>query len=147
MVVDVAQLIASDRKEIELLFSEFEVTSGKEAKAILIKRLCSALRMHRMAEENLIFPELDFEDELFVPKIREEHEVLNYFIEELSRCSGDEENLDCKVKVLAEFFRHHVLTEEREVLDKLNDEQDASDSLSRKWTDFKNEHSEQALSN
>lgn len=146
MALDVAQLIASERKHIENLFSEFELAMDAESKADLIPKICAALRMHRAAEEKLIFPEIEFDDDLFVPKNIEEHEVLNYFIDELSGCSGHEENLDCKVKVLAEFFRHHVMNEEREVLDKLNEQQDKSDVLSQKWADFKSKYLEETLS-
>jgi hypothetical protein len=137
MIYDITQLIASDREKIDKLFLQFEYVEDPEEKAEILKQLCSELLAHRELEEKIIFPSMDFEDDMFVPKNIEEHEVIQYFVDELCACSGEEENLECKVKVLAEFFRHHAMLEERELITTFDSQQEKLKELGEQVKEFK----------
>lgn len=137
MIEDVTNLLAADRKRIEDLFSDFELASSDEEASRIIDELCVELRMHRGIEE-VIFPSVEFEDDLFVAKTIEEHEVLQYFTDELSHCERDDrEALTAKVRVLAEFFRHHVMHEEHEVFPYLDQHSELHQDLSMQFREFK----------
>ena len=127
---DAISLLKSDHREVEGLFSQFEKTTGRARKHAIVKKICDALIVHMTIEEAIFYPPAraalkqageDLLDEAVV-----EHEGIKWRIDLLKKMKPDDDLYDAEVKVLAEYVRHHVKEEERELFPKLG------------WSDFDN---------
>lgn len=107
MIEAVEKILGSDRQRIEDLLGQVEFASSQPEKLELLKLLCSELSLNAALEDEVLLPLAD--DELFILKSIEENKVIQMLVKELSKSDGSEENLLSKVKVLAEFFRHHAM--------------------------------------
>ena len=112
---DGLQLLASDHRKVEALFSQFEKARGAPAKEKLVRQICTELKVHAQIEEEIYYPEIrgkveeDALDEAYV-----EHDSAKLLINELEAAEPDEDFYDAKVKVLQELIEHHVKEEEKE---------------------------------
>lgn len=127
---DAISLLKSDHREVEGLFSQFEAATGAARKQTIVQKICDALTVHVTIEEELFYPPAravlkrsgeDLLDEAVV-----EHEGIKWRIELLKRMKPEHDLYDAEVKVLAEYVKHHVKEEERELFPKL------------RWSDFDN---------
>ncbi|RCL85353.1 MAG: hypothetical protein DBW62_07835 [Microbacterium sp.] len=133
---DITTTIAAERAVIEQLFSDFELAEDDQKAEKIIDDLCHQLRLHKCIE--VIFPFVEFEDDLFIAKNIEEHEVLQYFVEELCACDKeDRETIIVKLRILAEFFRHHVMHEEYELFPYLDQHGEKHKELLDRFTEFR----------
>lgn len=133
---DVTNTIAADRNLIEQLFTDFELAEDTQTAEKIIDDICVQLRLHKCIEA--VFPFVEFEDDLFIAKNIEEHEILQYFVEELSACEKeDRETITVKIRILAEFFRHHVMHEEYELFPYLDQHGEKHEELLSKFNEFK----------
>jgi len=118
--VDALTLLREDHQEVLALFEQFDrAASGAQddRRQALAQRLCELLTAHAQIEEEIFYPaaraaivEHDLLDESEV-----EHAMAKELIEQIQAMDVDEALFDAKVRVLAEYVRHHVGVEEDEL--------------------------------
>ena len=113
---DAIALLKADHREVEQLFAQFEKARDDERKLDLATRVCNALKMHTVIEEEIFYPafidatgEEDTHHEAIV-----EHDGAKKLIAEIEASGPDDDYYDAKVTVLIENVRHHVEEEEDE---------------------------------
>lgn len=115
-------LLKSDHKEVMQLFSQFEKLekSDEDAKRDLVEKICNQLTVHAEIEEELFYPALRdvFDEQDLLDEAQVEHDMAKQLIDDLESMEPDEELFDAKVTVLAEYVRHHVEEEEKEIFAK-----------------------------
>ena len=116
---DAITLIKEDHRTVEDLFGKFEKARDDERKKELARRICTALTIHSMIEEEILYPEErgevedDMLDEAYV-----EHDGAKKLIAEIEAMQPGDEFYDAKVKVLGEYITHHVVEEHTEMFPK-----------------------------
>ena len=108
-------LLKADHRQVETWFSQFEKAKKPERKRELAEKICNALKVHTMIEEEIFYPaflaateETDMHHEAEV-----EHAGAKRLIAEIEAMDADDEYYDAKVTVLAEMVKHHVKEEEK----------------------------------
>ena len=117
---DALALLKDDHREVESLFSRFEKARGEAEKGRLGEKICNELDVHARIEEQLFYPavrEAISDDEL-MNEAEVEHASAKDLIGQIQASSPSDERYDALVKVLAEYVRHHVKEEEREMFPK-----------------------------
>ena len=117
---DAIALLEKDHREVEAMFKTFEKLESKSEKAQLAAKICTALTVHTMIEEEILYPpahkkiEHDLVDEAIV-----EHNGAKQLIAEIEAMKPSEHLYDAKVKVLSEYIKHHVKEEQDEMFPQL----------------------------
>ncbi len=112
--MDAITLIKNDHRKVEALFEQFENASSNQQKAEATKQVCTELIAHATIEEEIFYPACraaDVEDSM-LDEAQVEHDGVKVLIRDLMRGAPDEPFYDAKVKVLAEYVKHHVAEEE-----------------------------------
>ena len=113
--MDAIALLKADHRQVEEWFASFEKSRSDDKKADLARRICEALRVHTMIEEEIFYPafleaagdtEIHHEAEV-------EHEGAKQLISQIEASNPSDEYFDAKVKVLSEMIKHHVREEEK----------------------------------
>lgn len=107
-------LLKADHRAVEQMFAQFENAEDAE-KDRLAMRICKALTIHVILEEEIFYPacrgKADDEDPLDEAQV--EHDSAKVLIADIWGSRGQDRFRDAKVKVLAEQIRHHVQEEEK----------------------------------
>lgn len=117
---DAIALLKADHEAVSHLFSEYEKTRSVANKKALVKEICVALTAHAQIEEEIFYPAVKaaLKDKLLVPEATVEHAGVKSLIAQLEGVEPDGEMYDAKVKVLAEYVKHHVKEEQTEMFPK-----------------------------
>lgn len=124
--VDAVELLTKQHREVEDLFEQFDKL-GDDAKAKkkqLADKICQALIMHTMIEEEIFYPatraagEEQEETEDMVDEAIVEHASAKDLIAQIQEMDPEDDLYDAKVKVLSEMIDHHVEEEEKEMFPK-----------------------------
>jgi hemerythrin superfamily protein len=114
-------MLKADHKAVSDLAERFEKARAPQKKQIAAT-ICTELTIHATIEEEIFYPALrevaDEELEELLNEARVEHQSVKDLvgqIEDMLHGSGDEGMFEAKVKVLAEYVKHHVREEEREM--------------------------------
>jgi hemerythrin superfamily protein len=119
--LDAITLLKKDHKTVEGLFKEFEKLQKKGTAAQKKKVVTSVIKelsVHAAIEEEIFYPDVrseDDEEEDDVLEALEEHHIVKWTCDELSKMSPSDERYDAKMTVLIEMVRHHVKEEEEEM--------------------------------
>ncbi len=112
---DALALLKADHRQVEELFGQFQSTRSDSRKESLAQKICQALKVHAMIEEEIFYPafleatgETDIHHEAEV-----EHEGAKKLIAEIEASGPGDDYFDAKVSVLAEMIKHHVREEEK----------------------------------
>lgn len=112
---DAIALLKADHRQVEAWFSQFEKASAASRKQQLAGRICAALTVHTMIEEEIFYPafiestgDKDIHHEAIV-----EHAGAKQLIADIQGMSAGDDFFDAKVKVLSEMIKHHVKEEEQ----------------------------------
>ena len=110
-------LIRSDHRQVEELFSQIEAADDQAAASIL-EQLVSELIVHMRAEEETLYARLRNEDDSHedILKADEEHALVHQLARDLLELDEDDERCDAKIQVMKELVAHHVADEESQVL-------------------------------
>ncbi len=135
--MDAMALLREDHQEVIALFEQFELavsSAQDDRRQEIALEICELLTAHAQIEEEIFYPAARAavgEDDLF-DQAEVEHAMLKELIEQLQDMQIDDALYDAKVRVLAEYVRHHVGIEEDEIfgrvelteldLDRLGDE-------------------------
>lgn len=113
------ELLKRDHKAVDDLFRRYEELDDGDEKADVLATICAALTAHAILEEEIFYPELRSafakEDAATLDEAVVEHASIRSLVEELEGAEPGEALVDAKVKVLAEYVRHHVKEEEGEM--------------------------------
>lgn len=119
---DAIALLIADHREASDIFEEFDNLSdrAKASKKKLADKVCKALKIHTMIEEEIFYPAIraalkdkDMQDKLDEAVV--EHAAAKDLIRQIEEMDADEDLYDAKVKVLSEEIEHHVKEEEEEM--------------------------------
>ncbi|HEY7500086.1 MAG TPA: hemerythrin domain-containing protein [Vicinamibacterales bacterium] len=114
---DAITLLEADHRELETLLKEGEETTERAVKGRtdLLRTLTTALNIHEMLEERVLYPALEkyHETKAIVLEGFEEHHVADVILKELHALRRSHQQWGAKFKVLKENIEHHIKEEER----------------------------------
>lgn len=117
--MDAFNLLKTDHRKVEELFSQLESASG-QAKMRVFEQIKTELDLHTHIEETIFYPALEKPKQThdLTLEAYEEHDVVKKLLRELSRAKTPNEEWEAKAKVLQENVEHHVKEEENELFEK-----------------------------
>ncbi len=120
-------MLKADHKAVADLAERFEKARAPQKKPIAAT-ICKELTIHATIEEEIFYPALrqvaDEQLEELLNEAQVEHQSVKDLvaqIEDMLHGSGDEGMFEARVKVLAEYVKHHVREEEREMFPLVRD--------------------------
>jgi iron-sulfur cluster repair protein YtfE (RIC family) len=123
------ELLKADHKVVDGYFQEFEATDDESKQRELFEKIAEELTIHAHLEEKIFYPALleegDEELQDIVKEGIEEHHLVKQTIREISNLAEESEKLEPKLTVLAENTRHHVMEEEGEMFQMVEEQLDA----------------------
>jgi hemerythrin superfamily protein len=138
-------LLKADHKEVSELAERFEKARPAQKKQIAAA-ICQALTIHTTIEEEIFYPAVrevaDEELESLLNEAAVEHQSVKDLvaqIEEMLADPQDEGMFEAKVKVAAEYVKHHVREEEREMFPLVQDTELDLKALGTQLADRKEE--------
>ena len=113
---DAIALLKADHREAEDLFAKFEAAAGAAKKQGLAQKICTALTVHTIIEEEIFYPACNGAVEgALLKEAYVEHDGAKVLVAEIEAGGPDDKFYDAKVKVLSEMIEHHVEEEEQRV--------------------------------
>jgi hypothetical protein len=111
-------LLMQDHAEVKAMFLQHEAESDKEMKSFLAQKICTALTVHAMVEEEVFYPEVGraLEDDEMVTEAIEEHGEMKAEIARIVDGTAAGKSASRSVKKLMQLVEHHVEEEETEML-------------------------------
>ncbi|OKH32290.1 hemerythrin [[Phormidium ambiguum] IAM M-71] len=124
--MNVIELIKSDHRKVESLFSEIEKTEDSKKRQVLFDQIYTELTLHAKVEELTLYPSMRDYDEThdMVDEAEEEHTEAKELLEEIKSMSPSDPNFPAKIEELKEAVQHHVEEEENEILPSVSDSMD-----------------------
>ena len=123
---DALDLLVSQHREVEELFTRFEDLSSRpsQRKTDVVRDIITNLVRHAEIEEQIFYPAVqqevaDVADE--IDEDLEEHHAVELLLWELDHLDGSADRYDAKVTVLIENVRHHIEEEEQELFPKVRE--------------------------
>jgi iron-sulfur cluster repair protein YtfE (RIC family) len=122
-MADVTKMLEQDHREAEDLFAKIKETNGA-ARAGLVTKLASALKLHMQVEEKIVYPaiakQVDDGDDM-VDEAITEHEGARKALADVEKLSPNEPGFDGALEMLEAGISHHVEEEEEEVFPKFRE--------------------------
>ena len=117
--MDPFELLKTDHRKVEQLFSQLESASGKQ-KLEVFKQIKTELELHTQIEEKIFYPALEEPEEThdLALEAYEEHAVVKDLLKQLGRARTANDEWEAQAKVLQENVEHHVEEEENELFPK-----------------------------
>jgi hemerythrin-like domain-containing protein len=117
--MDPFELLKTDHRKVEQLFSQLESASGKR-KLEVFKQIKTELELHTQIEEKIFYPALEEPEEThdLALEAYEEHAVVKDLLKQLGRARTANDEWEAQAKVLQENVEHHVEEEENELFEK-----------------------------
>jgi hemerythrin superfamily protein len=113
-------LLESQHREVEKLFSQIEKAKDNEKKTELFNEIADKLAVHAAIEEHHFYPAVKAKrTEDILLEALEEHVTIKRTLADLMKIDADDETFDAKVKVLKEEIEHHVKEEESDLFPKV----------------------------
>jgi hypothetical protein len=144
---DPTEMLKSDHRHVEGLFSSFEKATDAEEKSQLAAQICNELMVHTLIEEEIFYPACrGHMEQRLLEEAPVEHDGAKTLIIEIKAGSPDEQYFEAKVKVLSEEIKHHVREEEKSegVLAKAKEAGVATPDLAKRLAALKRDLMEQA---
>ncbi len=115
------ELLKSQHRTVEGLFSELLATSDHEAKlrTQLFGELALQIEGHAQIEEKALYPLGKDVDKDLTLEAYEEHAAVRHLIAQIAATDPTDETYKAKVTVLKEMIEHHVKEEEKEYFPEL----------------------------
>ena len=140
---DVIELLETDHREVEDLFSKAETTSGA-AKGQVVSKIASELTLHAEVEEQIVYPAMRAAglDDL-VDEAESEHQKVKELVAQLESMDGSTADVDPILAELKADVQHHVEEEESEGFPKFRSAVDQAtlESLAEQVEEAKQAHS------
>jgi hypothetical protein len=139
---NVVQLILSDHRSHEAMFSEYDKATDKSQKEAIAWKLIRAISQHGAQEEMSIYPWMREQDASTAHMINhgiKEHLTLKKDLVKLEHLQVDDPEFDKAIRKAYEDEKHHIKEEERDILPKLEKIASAAQlaELAQKFQDVK----------
>jgi hypothetical protein len=110
-------LLEEDHDEVIAYFDAYEGLETDAEKGELAQKICMALTVHTMIEEEVFYPAARkaTEDDDLLDEATVEHAGAKNLIAEIEEMEPGDDLYDAKVKVLGEMIKHHVEEERKEL--------------------------------
>jgi hemerythrin superfamily protein len=120
---DAIKLLKDDHKEVKGYFSQYEKLQNETEKQALADRICLALTVHALIEEEIYSPSAReaIDDDDLLDEAEVEHASAKQLIAEIQAMKAGDRLFDAKVTVLGEYVNHHVEEEEGEMFPESRD--------------------------
>ena len=117
---DAIAMLKADHRKVSGLFEAFEATRSTPKKKALVAQICQELTVHTQLEEEIFYPAVKaaLKDKELVPEATVEHATVKDLIAQVKGVEPSGEDYDAKVKVMAEYIKHHVKEEQNEMFPK-----------------------------
>jgi hemerythrin-like domain-containing protein len=117
--MDAFDLLKTDHRKVEELFSQLESASG-QAKMRVFEQIKMELELHTHIEEKFFYPALEKPKQTHELTLEayEEHDVVKKLLQQMGRAKSATEEWEAQAKVLQENVEHHVEEEENELFPK-----------------------------
>ena len=112
---DVTQLLNTDHRNVEELFTQFESTADFQ----LALQICEELTVHTKVEEEIVYPKLQQVDAELEREAEKEHDEADGLIRRIKAMSPGDPELTTTMARLKQAVLHHVREEETEAWPKL----------------------------
>ena len=114
---DAVTMLRADHKKVSGLFAEFDKARATTKKRALVAQICAELSVHAQVEEEIFYPAVKaaLKDRALIPEAVVEQATMKALIGQVEGVEPDGEMYDAKVKVLAEYVKHHVKEEHTEM--------------------------------
>ena len=114
---DAVTMLRADHKKVSGLFAEFDKARATTKKRALVAQICAELSVHAQVEEEIFYPAVKaaLKDHALIPEAVVEQATMKALIGQVEGVEPDGEMYDAKVKVLAEYVKHHVKEEHTEM--------------------------------
>jgi Hemerythrin HHE cation binding domain len=111
---DPTEMLKSDHRHVEQLFSSYEKATDNEQKSQFAEQICTELMVHTLLEEEIFYPACrGHMEQRLLEEAQVEHDGAKTLIIEIKTGSPTDQYFDAKVKVLSEEIKHHVREEEK----------------------------------
>jgi hemerythrin superfamily protein len=132
-------LLEEDHREVEEFFGEYEKLKDASDKQQLALKICMALQIHTMIEEEIFYPAAReaIEKSELIDEAIVEHASAKQLVAEIEDMEPGEELYDAKVKVLQEQVLHHVEEEEGELFPQVEASELDLEALGKKMAERK----------
>jgi len=113
-------LLESQHREVEKLFSKIEKSKSDDVKGRLFEEIADKLAVHASIEEHRFYPAVKANrtEDILLESL-EEHLGIKRVLADLLETEPSDETFDAKIKVLKEQVSHHVEEEESELFPKV----------------------------
>ncbi len=114
---DAIAMLRADHAKVSGLFAEFEKARSSSKKMALVSTICTELSVHAQVEEEVFYPAVKaaLKDKSLIPEAVVEQATMKALISQIEGVAPDGEMYDARVKVLAEYVKHHVKEEHTEM--------------------------------
>ena len=118
--MDAIELLESQHREVEEIFSQIEDAVDPATKNDLFEELADKLAIHAAIEEHHFYPAVKAKrtEDILLESL-EEHLGIKRVLADLLKIDADDETFDAKIKVLKETVSHHVEEEETDLFPKV----------------------------
>jgi len=123
---DALDLLKQDHRRVEGLFKEFEKvheSDDNEAADEIIENACMELQIHDKLETEIFYPavreQAETEESDLLDEAEVEHTTVRELIEKIEDMGAGADKRHAHFTVLAEYVKHHVKEEEKEMFPKV----------------------------
>jgi hemerythrin superfamily protein len=118
--MDAIELLRSQHREVESLFSRTEKAKGPGPKRKLFEQIADKLAVHAAIEEHQFYPAVKAKrtEDILLESL-EEHLGIKRVIADLLKIDAADGTFEAKVTVLKELVQHHVQEEESDLFPKV----------------------------
>jgi len=118
--MDAIELLESQHREVEEIFSQIEDADDPATKNDLFEELADKLAIHAAIEEHHFYPAVKAKrtEDILLESL-EEHLGIKRVLADLLKIDAEDETFDAKIKVLKETVSHHVEEEETDLFPKV----------------------------
>lgn len=130
-------LLKSQHREVEKLFSKCEAARDKATKQRTFETIADKLAVHAAIEEHHFYPTVrEKKTEDILLESLEEHLAVKRVLADMLEIDASEETFDAKLTVLKELVEHHVKEEESDLFPKVSKllTKDELDALAQEMT-------------
>lgn len=110
-------LLMQDHAEVKAMFLQHQAERDTEMRSVLAQKICTALTVHAMVEEEIFYPEAGqaLEDDEMVTEAVEEHGEMKDEIAKIVDGMSAGKSASRNVNKLEQLVEHHVKEEESEM--------------------------------
>ena len=140
------ELLESQHREVESLFSKIEKARSAASKTKLFEQIADKLAVHAAIEEHHFYPAVKQKrtEDILLESL-EEHLAIKRVLADLLELEAGDETFDAKLEVLKEEVEHHVEEEESDLFPKVRTliDQDQLEAIGQEMSDEQEDLEEQ----